>query len=50
MSKGESVGANVLERIGASMKCNFGDIVDYIPDNQNATSEVASNEDFQTNA
>lgn len=31
MSKGESVGANVLERICATMKCNIGDIVDYVP-------------------
>ena len=32
MSRGESVGANVLERICASMQCNIGDIVDYVPD------------------
>lgn len=32
MSRGESVGSNVLERICASMQCNIGDIVDYVPD------------------
>ena len=32
MSRGESVCANVLERICASMQCNIGDIVDYVPD------------------
>jgi DNA-binding Xre family transcriptional regulator len=32
MSRGESVGANVLERICASMQCNIGGIVDYVPD------------------
>ena len=32
MSRGESVGASVLERICASMQCNIGDIVDYVPD------------------
>ena len=32
MSRGESVGANVLERICAAMQCNIGDIVDYVPD------------------
>ena len=31
MSRCESVGANVLERICASMQCNIGDIVDYVP-------------------
>ena len=31
MSRGESVGAGVLERICASMQCNIGDIVDYVP-------------------
>jgi DNA-binding Xre family transcriptional regulator len=39
MSKGESVGANVLERICASMKCNIGDIVDYVPDEANTKTE-----------
>jgi len=33
------VGANVLERICASMKCNIGDIVDYVPDGANAKTE-----------
>ena len=31
MSRGESVGANVLERICESLQCNIGDIVDYVP-------------------
>ena len=39
MSKRESVGANVLERICASMKCNIGDIVDYVPDEANTKTE-----------
>lgn len=38
MSRGESVGANVLERICASMQCNIGDIVDYVPDVDRAPS------------
>ena len=32
MSRGESVGACILERICESMQCNIGDIVDYVPD------------------
>ena len=32
MTKGEAVGATVLERICQVMKCNIGDIADYIPD------------------
>lgn len=32
MSRGEAVGAGILERICASMQCNIGDIVDYVPD------------------
>ncbi len=32
MSRGESVGACVLERICESLQCNIGDIVDYVPD------------------
>ena len=32
MSRGESVGANVLERICASMQCDIGDIVSYVPE------------------
>ena len=31
MSRGESAGASVLERICASMQCDIGDIVDYVP-------------------
>lgn len=31
MSRGESVGASVLERICESLQCNIGDIVDYVP-------------------
>ena len=32
MSRGESVGASVLERICASMQCDIGDIVSYVPE------------------
>ena len=32
MSRGESVGASVLERICESLQCNIGDIVDYVPE------------------
>ena len=32
MSRGESVGAGVLERICASMQCDIGDIVSYVPE------------------
>ena len=31
MSRGESVGANVLERICESLQCDIGDIVSYVP-------------------
>ena len=31
MSKGETIGANVLERICETMQCNVGDIMDYVP-------------------
>ena len=40
MSKGESVGANVLERICASMKCDIGDIVSYVPDEYKADDRM----------
>ena len=30
MSKGETVATNVLERICSKLKCNIGDIVDYV--------------------
>lgn len=32
MSKGDTVTTNVLERICSNLKCNIGDIVDYVPD------------------
>ena len=32
MSKGEAIGANVLERICESMQCNVGDVMDYVPE------------------
>ncbi len=32
MSKGEPVGAGILDRICESMNCNIGDIVDHVPD------------------
>ena len=32
MSKGEAIGANVLERICETMQCNVGDVMDYVPD------------------
>ena len=31
MTKGEAIGANVLERICETMQCNVGDVVDYVP-------------------
>ena len=40
MSRGEAIGANVLERICASMQCNIGDIVDYVPDVNRVPSGV----------
>lgn len=36
MSKGEPVGAGILERICESMQCNIGDIVDYVPNANHA--------------
>jgi len=39
MSKGETVSTNVLERICGNLKCNIGDIVDYVPD-ENACEQV----------
>ena len=32
MSKGDVVDTTVLERICKNLKCNIGDIVDYVPD------------------
>ena len=32
MSKGDAVATTVLERICKNLKCNIGDIVDYVPD------------------
>ena len=40
MSRGESVGANVLERICESLQCNIGDIVDYVPKSAAADAKV----------
>lgn len=40
MSKGEAIGANVLERICETMQCNVGDVMDYVP-NESASGQVA---------
>ena len=32
MTKGEPVGTPTLEKICRVMKCNIGDIIDYVPD------------------
>ena len=32
MSKGETIGANVLERICAAMQCDVGDVMTYVPE------------------
>ena len=40
MSRGESVGANVLERICESLQCNIGDIVDYVPKSVEADAKA----------
>lgn len=32
MSRGESVGANVFERICEALQCDIGDIVSYVPE------------------
>ena len=32
MSKGEAIGANVLERICAAMQCDVGDVMTYVSD------------------
>ena len=40
MSRGESVGASVLERICESLQCNIGDIVDYVP-NESGSGQIA---------
>jgi DNA-binding Xre family transcriptional regulator len=32
MTKGEAIGANVLERICETMQCDVGDIMSYVPD------------------
>ena len=37
MSKGETIGANVLERICAAMQCDVGDVMTYVPDSANAS-------------
>lgn len=31
MTKGEAIGANVLERICETMQCDVGDIMSYVP-------------------
>ena len=42
MSKGEPVGAGILDRICESMNCNIGDIVDHVPNAKgNAPGERA---------
>lgn len=38
MSKGETVATNVLERICSKLKCNIGDIVDYVQEEGEARS------------
>ena len=40
ISKGEAIGANVLERICETMQCNVGDVMDYVP-NESASGQVA---------
>ena len=35
MSKGETIGANVLERICAAMQCDVADVMTYVPDSAN---------------
>ena len=35
LSKGEAVGAPTLEKICRTLRCNVGDIVDYVPDDEN---------------
>ena len=40
MSRGESVGASVLERICESLQCNVGDVMDYVP-NESASGQVS---------
>lgn len=37
MSKGETIGANVLERICAAMQCDVGDVMAYVPNSVNAS-------------
>ena len=32
MSKGAAIGENVLERICATMQCDVGDVMAYVPD------------------
>ena len=35
MSKGEAIGANVIERICETMQCNVGEVMDYVPEDSN---------------
>lgn len=35
ISKGEAIGANVLERICETMQCNVGEVMDYVPEDSN---------------
>ena len=39
MTKGEAIGANVLERICETMQCDVGDIMSYVPDEPADTQE-----------
>ena len=41
MSRGESVGANVLERICESLQCDIGDIVSYVPETHDKQADAA---------
>ena len=39
LTKGENVNVDILARICGILKCDFGDIMEYVPDETDADSE-----------
>jgi DNA-binding Xre family transcriptional regulator len=39
LAAGQNVSVNILEKICAALDCNFGDIMDYLPDNKTPSGE-----------
>ena len=48
MTKGEAVGASVLEKICEVLHCNIGDVVDYIPGSVIVTGAISPTDEPKT--